>query len=84
MQEDHSGRLSRLEDEVHDLYKTVTSVKDTISDLNTSIALLNHTIQNMEKGEAKREAFSNRLSAFLVGGFMSAIITFVVKGGLSI
>ena len=74
--EDMERRLAKLE-ESHDDLKT------TINELNTTIALLNQTVETMSKNEEKRQQLLDRSVIFIVGGFISAAVAWVVKGGLS-
>ena len=74
-QEDFKRRISRLE-ESHE------TLEDSLNKLNTTIALLNQTVETMAKREEKRQQFMDRTILFLVGGIISAFIAWVVRGGL--
>jgi len=74
-QEDFKRRISRLE-ESHE------SLEDSLNKLNTTIALLNQTVETMAKREEKRQQFMDRTVLFIVGGIISAFIAWVVRGGL--
>lgn len=74
-QEDFKRRISRLE-ESHE------TLEDSLNQLNTTIALLNQTVETMAKREEKRQQFMDRTILFVVGGIISAFIAWVVKGGL--
>ena len=74
-QEDFKRRISRLE-ESHE------TLEDSLNNLNTTIALLNQTVETMAKREEKRQQFMDRTILFLVGGIISAFIAWVVRGGL--
>ena len=73
--DDLTRRVEKLE-ESHDHLET------TISQLNTTIALLNQTVETMSKNEEKRQQMLDRSVLFIIGGFISAIIAWVVRGGL--
>lgn len=77
-------RLSRLEDEVTDLDKKLDKLQTTLGQLNITIALLNQTMEMLKEDNAGRHQYNQRVSFFVVGGIVSAIITFIVKGGLSL
>ena len=77
-------RLARVEKEVSELYDTIENLKNTVSQLNITIALLQQTIQSLKTEADSRAAFNQRVSFFLVGGVVSAVLTFVIKGGLAI
>ncbi len=74
-QEDFKRRISRLE-ESHE------TLEDSLNQLNTTIALLNQTVETMAKREEKRQQFMDRTILFVVGGIISAFIAWIVKGGL--
>ena len=74
-QEDFKRRISRLE-ESHE------TLEDSLNKLNTTIALLNQTVETMAKREEKRQQFMDRTILFVVGGIISAFIAWIVKGGL--
>ncbi len=74
-QEDFKRRISRLE-ESHE------TLEDSLNQLNTTIALLNQTVEAMAKREEKRQQFMDRTILFVVGGIISAFIAWVIRGGL--
>ncbi len=74
-QEDFKRRISRLE-ESHE------TLEDSLNQLNTTIALLNQTVESMAKREEKRQQFMDRTILFVVGGIISAFIAWVIRGGL--
>jgi hypothetical protein len=76
---DHEDLVRRVER----LEETQDEFSDAIHQLNTTVALLNKTVEMMTKAEEKREAIRSRGLLFIVGGFVSAVITWIVSGGLS-
>lgn len=74
-QEDFNRRLAKLE-ESHN------SLEDSLNNLNTTIALLNQTVEAMSKREEKRQLLVDRSILFVIGGFISAVIAWVIRGGL--
>lgn len=74
-QEDLERRIGKLE-EAHD------ALEASIVQLNTTIALLNQTVETMAKNEEKRQQLLDRSLLFVIGGFVSAVIAWVVRGGL--
>lgn len=73
--EDLERRVSKLEASHDDL-------ETSIIQLNTTIALLNQTVEIMAKNEEKRQQLLDRSVLFVVGGFISAVVAWVVRGGL--
>ena len=74
-QEDVKRRIDRLE-ESHQ------TLEDSLYKLNTTIALLNQTVEAMAKREEKKQQFIDRSILFLVGGLISAVLAWVIRGGL--
>lgn len=72
---DLERRIGQLEDS-HD------SLEGSLNQLNTTIALLNQTVETMAKKEEKRQQFVDRVVLFGVGGLLSAIVAWIVRGGL--
>ena len=75
-------RMARIEKEVEDLYKLLEKIRDTSSDLTITIALLEQTIRNVQDVENQRGSFNQKVTFFVVGGVISAVMSFVIKGGL--
>lgn len=73
--EDLERRLVKLEESNEHLEKSIIQ-------LNTTIALLNQTVEIMAKNEEKRQQLLDRSVLFIVGGFVSAFIAWIVRGGL--
>ena len=73
--EDLERRISKLEDAYDEL-------EETIIKLNTTLALLNQTVETMAKNEEKRQQLLDRSILFVIGGFVSAAIAWIVRGGL--
>lgn len=73
--EDLERRITKLEENHDDL-------EASIIQLNTTIALLNQTVDLMAKNEEKRQQMLDRSVLFIVGGFVSAFIAWIVRGGL--
>lgn len=74
-QEDLERRLVKLEEAYNNL-------ESTIINLNTTLALLNQTVGNISKAEEKRQQLIDRSLLFVVGGFISATVAWVIRGGL--
>lgn len=72
---DDTKRVDKLEEAYNELEKN-------ISELNTTIALLNQSLDNLIKREEKRQQMVDRSLLFVIGGFVSAAVAWVVRGGL--
>jgi len=73
--DDLERRILRLE-ESHE------TLEDSLNQLNTTIALLNQTVEAMAKREEKKQQFLDRTGLFVVGGLISALLAWVIRGGL--
>ena len=73
--EDLERRLLKVEESNEHLEKSIIQ-------LNTTIALLNQKVEIMAKNEEKRQQLLDRSVLFIVGGFVSAFIAWIVRGGL--
>ncbi len=73
--DDLDRRILRLE-ESHE------TLEDSLNQLNTTIALLNQTVEVMAKREEKKQQFLDRTGLFVVGGLISALLAWVIRGGL--
>ena len=76
MEREHDrSRLDRLEEKFE-------VMDDHITKLNTTLALLNQTVENMHKAQDKRQALADKSLLFVIGGVISAVIAWIVRGGL--
>jgi len=57
-------------------------LNESVVKLNTTIALLNQTIEMMAKNEEKRQQLLDRSVLFIIGGFVTAGVAWIVRGGL--
>lgn len=71
-----------FEKRVEKLESSQEGLKSSVHELNTTIALLNQTVEIMAKNEEKRQQLLDRSVLFVVGGFISAVVAWVVRGGL--
>lgn len=74
-EEDTIRRVERLEEEIARLCAT-------INDLNLTIALLNKTVESMSAAEKRRTELRDKSVLFVIGGLISAVIVWVINGGL--
>jgi prefoldin subunit 5 len=73
---DNLRRIDKLEEEI-------SKLSLTISELSTSIAILNRIVENMNEAESRRAALKDKTILIAVGGFISAIVAWIIKGGLA-
>jgi len=55
-----------------------------INKLTIKQALLEQVVNDLKQDQTSKEAFTEKVQFFLIGGVISAILAFVVKGGLSL
>lgn len=75
-EDDTIRRIERLEEQINKL-------ASTISELNTTIAVLNTTVRQITESESRTAALRDKTLLFVVGGFISAAIAWVIGGGLA-
>jgi len=68
-------RIEKLENEIERLCVT-------ISELNLTIVVLNKTVESMSAAEKRRAELRDKSLLFVVGGFISAAIVWIINGGL--
>jgi uncharacterized coiled-coil protein SlyX len=73
--DDTLRRVERLEEEISRLCAT-------INELNLTIVVLNKTVENMSASEKRRTELRDKSLLFIVGGFISAVVVWIVNGGL--
>lgn len=83
-------RLDGLEQKQLEILKTQEkletgqlSLKESINELNTTIALLNQTVELISKNEQKCKDTKEKGLLFILGSFVAAFVTWIVRGGLS-
>jgi prefoldin subunit 5 len=74
--------ISRLEKRADKLEIDVGVLRSTIADLHVTLALLDQTLNQLRRVEEKRNAAKERTIMFVVGGFITAVVAWVVRGGL--
>jgi len=75
-EEDTLRRVERLEEEISRLCAT-------INELNLTIVVLNKTVESMSNAEKRRTEFRDKSVLFVIGGFISAAVLWIINGGLS-
>ena len=74
---------TELERRISKLEVSHSELAVSLTQLNTTIALLNQTVEVMAKSEEKRQQMVDRSLLFLIGGLLSSVIAWIVRGGLS-
>ena len=74
-EDDTLRRVERLEEEISRLCAT-------INELNLTIVVLNKTVENMSASEKRRAELRDKSILFVVGGFISAAVVWIINGGL--
>ena len=74
--------ISRLEKRADKLEIDVGVLRSTIADLHVTLALLDQTLNQLRQVEEKRNATKERTIMFVIGGFITAVVAWIVRGGL--
>lgn len=74
-EEDTLRRIEKLEEEISRLCAT-------INELNLTIVVLNKTVESMSLAEKRRSELRDKSILFVVGGIISAVLGWVISGGL--
>jgi prefoldin subunit 5 len=75
----------RLQDVTKDLAEIgnrVQSLDTNLTQLNLTLSLLEQTVKTITALQEERRQFSNRVQYFIIGGFISAVVAFILGGGL--
>lgn len=75
-------RINKIEKEIEDLYNSIKKLEDTIASLNITIALLDQLMRGMKEDKERKDSFSSKIQFFIVGSVISAIMAFIISGGL--
>ena len=67
-----------------DLKKEQADLYDLAHQLKTQLALLTQSIEQLNKREASRRSVGERVTMFVVGGFIAAAVSWIVRGGLGL
>jgi prefoldin subunit 5 len=74
-EDDTLRRIEKLEAEIERLC-------NTISELNLTIVVLNKTVESMSAAEKRRAELRDKSVLFIIGGFISAAVVWIINGGL--
>tara|TARA_R110002153_G_scaffold160055_1_gene312372 strand:- start:372 stop:632 length:261 start_codon:yes stop_codon:yes gene_type:complete len=75
----------RLQDVTKDLTEIgnrVQSLDTNLTQLNLTLSLLEQTVKAITALQEERRQFSTRVQYFIIGGFISAAVAFILGGGL--
>lgn len=53
-----------------------------VTEINTNVLLLKQTVERIVEADEKRTQWRDRISLFGIGGFISAGVAWIVRGGL--
>lgn len=88
--EDIPARVVRVEEHTEALREDLRTIHTDLQKLNkdvasleTSIALLNYSITTLNKNNESKRGMLEKINMFIVGGFLAAAISWIVRGGLS-
>lgn len=65
-----------------DLKREQADLYDLTHELNTNIALITQSLRELTQREDSRKAIGERVTLFIVGGFITAAVSWIIRGGL--
>ena len=88
--EELSPKVVRLQENVDSIKELLRIVKDDVDELykhtanlNTSVVLLRQSIETLNKSSESRKGILEKVGMFIVGGFLAAAISWIIRGGLA-
>lgn len=76
-------RIEKIENTMESLRAADARTDQALSELNVTLALLNQTVDAILERDIQRRTLTNRIVAVVVGGFLTAIVAWIIRGGLS-
>ena len=75
-------RLQELTKDLIEISSRVQSLDTNLTQLNLTLSLLEQTVKAITALQEERRQFSTRVQYFIIGGFISAAVAFILGGGL--
>ncbi len=77
-------KLEEVTKDLQEMSKRVRYLDSSLSQLNLTLSLLEQTVKTITSLQEDRRQFTNRIQYFIIGGFISAAVAFVLSGGLAL
>ena len=77
-------KLEEVTKDLQEMAKRVRYLDNSLSQLNLTLSLLEQTVKTITSLQEDRKQFTNRIQYFIIGGFISAAVAFVLSGGLAL
>lgn len=78
------NRIIHLEKEVDELHLSHKTLEGTLVKLNITIVLLEQLVKDMRAEKEKRDTLTDKVQFFIVGTLITAVMAFILSGGLVI
>lgn len=75
-------KLQDVTKDLAEIGKKVQNLDTNLTQLNLTLSLLEQTVKAITSLQEERKQFSTRVQYFIIGGFISAVVAFVMRGGL--
>ena len=75
-------KLQDVTKDIAEIGNKVQSLDTNLTQLNLTLSLLEQTVKAITSLQEERKQFSTRVQYFIIGGFISAVVAFVIRGGL--
>jgi len=73
----------QLERRVDKLEEVQANLSSSLNTLNTTLALLNQSVNTIATNEEKKRAMLDKGILYVLAAFIAALVAWVVRGGLS-
>lgn len=77
-------KLEEVTKDLQDISARVRYLDSSLTQLNLTLSLLEQTVKTITSLQEDRKQFTNRVQYFIIGGFISAAVAFVLSGGLAL
>jgi hypothetical protein len=77
-------KLEEVTKDLQEMAKRVRYLDSSLAQLNLTLSLLEQTVKTITSLQEDRRQFTNRIQYFIIGGFISAAVAFVLSGGLAL
>ncbi len=82
--DDLAARVTRLEHDVTAVHTDFKSLNDTLHKLDKNLEKLESVMQGLIEVNTRKQDVTQRIYMFVVGAIVAAVMTFILKGGLTL
>lgn len=78
------SRIDAIRKELDTLKSELNKNSIKTNEILLSIAIMEKTLESISMTQRERKVTHERIVLFVVGGFIAAVVSFIVRGGLNI